>query len=70
MTNDFKENYPYKVSVSSESFDSLDDPWFWCCKNLATDNSWTFGLSNDGHNIVDYFFKNKEDAVNFQLTWG
>lgn len=61
--------WQYKVVVTSSDINDIDAPWEWCVQNLVND-TWKFEL-NDGNTFeVAYFFKNKEDAVKFKLTWG
>lgn len=70
MSTKHIENKWYCITVKSESFHDIDQPWDWCIKNIGPMENWTFDVSNVPGNVIDYYFESKEDAVKFKLTWG
>ena len=63
------DEWQYKIPVTSNYFGDIDAPWQWCRDNL-TAGTWSFDISNSNVLAVVYYFKSKDDATRFNLTYG
>lgn len=70
MAKTWKEEHWHCISVISNGLHDINNPWEWCKTHITCSNTFTYQMSNVSTFAVNYYFKRKEDAVQFQLVWG
>ena len=63
------ENW-YCVTVISNGLHDITNPWDWCKEKFGPNTTWKYEMGKISNMSVNYYFKFKEDAVQFQLIWG
>ena len=70
MAKTWKEENWHCISVISNGLHDIDDPWEWCKETFGPNTTWKYNMDKISNMSVNYYFKFKEHAVQFQLTWG